>query len=77
MKLQIENRTRRDVSHSRSSKHQTIRRRVMLAEITVIKSRPNDSEETKREEKKKRKKKRTSFLRVHMSFGWEESVRQR
>ena len=47
VKLQIENRTRRDVSHSRSSKHQTIRRRVMLVEITVIKSRPDDSEETK------------------------------
>lgn len=58
MKLQIENRTRRDVSHSRSSKHQTIRRRVMLAEITVIKSRPNDSEETKREEKKKKEKRK-------------------
>lgn len=28
----------------------------MLVEITVIKSRPDDSEETKREEKKKKKK---------------------
>lgn len=34
----------------------------MLAEITVIKSRPNDSEETKREEKKKKKKKEKNII---------------
>lgn len=41
----------------------------MLVEITVIKSRPDDSEETKREEKKKEKRKEHHFYETICLLG--------